>query len=144
MTRAQCITISHFFKPKKYNNENELFYHDLLLVIVSLTDVIKVLKTLHRQFGEILSESLESLKVFVIDMLMFDSKAIRNKFELRFYSWTVLNWKSVILLLCFCLEFISYHSRYHKHFCIKCFCCFEFRKAQKHIYCQRRRQFNRF
>ena len=43
-----------------------------------------------------------------------------------------------------CSELISYHNFHHKYFCIKCLCCFELRKAQKHIYCQRRRQFNRF
>ena len=75
---------------------------------------------------------------------MFDSKAVRNKSELRSCSWTVPSWKLAISLLCLCSEFISYYNLHHKHFCIKCFCCFEVRKAQKHIYCQRRRQFNYF
>ena len=98
----------------------------------------------HHQFEKTFFESLGSLKAPVIDMLMFDSKTARSKSELRFYFWTVSNWKSAVLLLCVCFELTSYHSFHHKRFCIKCFCCFKFWKVQKYIYCQRRRQFNRF
>ena len=103
-----------------------------------------IIRNLYCQFGKILFGSSESLETPVINMLIFDSKAVRDKFGLWFCLWTASDWKSTVLLLCFYLRFISYHSRHHKHFCIKCFCCFEFREVQKHIYCQRRRQFNRF
>ena len=99
---------------------------------------------LHRQFGKTLFGSSGSLEAPVIDMLMFDSKTTRSKSELRFCSWTVSNWESAVLLLYFCLKFISYDSLHYKYFCIKCFCYFELRKAQKYIYCQQHRQFNRF
>ena len=75
---------------------------------------------------------------------MFDSETIRDSSELRFCSWIVLSWKLTIFLLYFCSELISYYNLHYKYFCIKCFCCFELRKAQKYIYCQRRQQFNRF
>ena len=101
-------------------------------------------QNIHRQFGKTFFESFESLKASVIDMLMFDSKTTRDKSGLRFCLWIISSWKSAIFLLYLCFEFIFYHNLHHKHFCIKCFCCFEFRKAQKHIYCQRCRQFNRF
>ena len=112
-----------------------------------LTIIIKILSYIsfvHRQFEKILFESLESLEALVIDMFMSGSKTIRGKSELRFCLWTAPNWESTVLLLCFCSELTSYHNFHHKHFCIKCFCCFELRKVQKHIYCQRRRQFNHF
>ena len=99
---------------------------------------------MHCQFEKILSESLGSLETSVADMLMFDSRTTRNKSELRFCFWTVSNWASTVSLLCFCSELTSYHSLHYKYFCIKYFCCFEFRKVQKHIYYQRNRQFNRF
>ena len=75
---------------------------------------------------------------------MFDSKAAGSKSELRSCLWTVSNWQSIIFLLCFCSELTLYHNLHYKHFCTNCFCYFELRKAQKYIYCQRRRQFNRF
>ena len=77
-------------------------------------------------------------------MFMFDSETIRSKSKLRFCFWTVSNWESTVLLLCLYFEFTSYYNLHHKYICIKCFCCFELRKVQKHIYCQRRWQFNRF
>ena len=98
----------------------------------------------HLQFEKFLFGSLGSLEAFVVDMLIFDSKATRGKFELRSCFWTVSDWKSAILLLCFRFEFTSYYNFHHKHFCIKCFCYFKLRKFQKYIYYQRRRQFNRF
>ena len=82
--------------------------------------------SVHRQFEKTLSGSFESLRAFVADMFIFDSKAARGKSKLRFCLWTVSDWKSTVLLLCLCSELTSYHSFHYEHFCIKCFCCFEF------------------
>ena len=124
---------------QKWKKTDEFIENSMKYILFSLHEF-----RIHRQFEEILSESFGSLEASVIDMLMFDSETVRNKFELRFCFWTVSNWKSAVSLLWLRLELTLYHNFHHKHFCIKCFCCFKLRKIQKYIYCQRRRQFNRF
>ena len=65
---------------KNMNKVNKFkFFKRNLVVSESMFSII-----INRRFEKILFKSLESLKAFVVDMFMFDSKTTRNKFELRF------------------------------------------------------------